>query len=602
MQSIAHMYQESARKYRDRPAFATRKGKEFQSRSYGQLYDDALALATALAELGLSSGDKVGLFADNRYEWIVSSMAITLCGAADVPRGTDITADDIRHIVPHSDMKILIVENESTLRRVTALQESAVLKTVILMEGRDSNARQFLDLLERGVELLSRGNQTIQDRLTAIASEHLFTLIYTSGTTGQPKGVMLSHGNLLSQIKRLPMEISAEERILSILPVWHIFERIFELIAISRGCATYYSSVRTLKEDLTIVKPTFMASAPRLWESIYAGIRSAVARGPASKRLLFRLATLLASAYYTAKNSSASYKLALPLLYLPYRALDWLVLAKIRQATGGKLKASVSGGGALPLHVDLFFNSIGIPVLEGYGMTETSPVLAVRTPEQLVVGTVGPVYPDTDLRLVDPQTKKVIWPGLDAQGKKGEIHVRGPQVMLGYYKNPEATAAVISEGWLNTGDLGMMMPDGCLRIVGRTKETIVLLGGENVEPVPIENRLLQSPLISQCMVVGQDQKYLGALIVPDAEALSRYGEDLATIARHPGAAQEIRAAIKECINESAGFKSFERIVDFRLLPEVFTVGSELTAKLSIKRHFIAEKYGHLIGEMYTRGD
>jgi len=600
MQSIAHMYQESARKFRDQPAFATRRGKVFQSKSYGQLYDDALALATALSELGLAAGDKVGLFADNRYEWIVSSMAITLCGAADVPRGTDITAEDIRHIVPHSDMKILLVEDEATLRRVRSVGESSVLQTVVLLEGRSDKVLRFTDLLERGVELLARGSHSVQSSLAGIRPEHLFTLIYTSGTTGQPKGVMLSHGNLLSQIQRIPIEISPVERILSILPVWHIFERIFELIAISKGCATYYTTVRTLKEDLAIVKPTFMASAPRLWESVYAGILTAVARGSKIKRVLFSMATGLASLYYSIKRSNRLWqKLALPLLFLPYALLDRLVLAKIRQATGGKLKGSVSGGGALPLHVDLFFNSIGIPVLEGYGMTETSPVLAVRTMDRLIPGTVGPIYPDTELRLVDPQTKKVVWPGPEGIGKKGEIHVRGPQVMQGYYKNPEATAAVIRDGWLNTGDLGLMTDDGCLRIVGRTKETIVLLGGENVEPVPIENRLLQSPLIAQCMVVGQDQKYLGALIVPEAEQFREYGQDLASISHHPAVVQAIKSAIKECINDSTGFKSFERIVDFRLLPETFAVGAELTAKLSIKRHFIAEKYAHLIEQMYS---
>ncbi|PKL32038.1 MAG: long-chain fatty acid--CoA ligase, partial [Spirochaetae bacterium HGW-Spirochaetae-10] len=287
---------------------------------------------------------------------------------------------------------------------------------------------------------------------------------------------------------------------------------------------------------------------------------------------------------------------------IPNLLLDLIVLKKIRAATGGVLRGSVSGGGALPIHVDEFFNNIGIPVLEGYGMTETSPVLAVRTYKRLVPGTVGPIWPNTELRLIDIANGQVLYSteagSPQRRGVKGEIHVRGPQVMKGYYKNPEATNKVLKDGWMNTGDLGMITFNNCLKIVGRSKETVVLLGGENVEPVPIENRLLESPFIAQCMVVGQDKKYLSAIVVPSVDHLKDYGASTEDLAKNAEVQRLIRDEVKKLISNEAGFKSFEKIVDVRILPKAFEVGDELTNLFKIKRHVVTEKYRDLIESMY----
>jgi Long-chain acyl-CoA synthetases (AMP-forming) len=272
---------------------------------------------------------------------------------------------------------------------------------------------------------------------------------------------------------------------------------------------------------------------------------------------------------------------------------------------GGEFRGTVSGGGALPPHIDEFFNFIGIPVFEGYGMTETSPVLAVRTWRKLVIGTVGPFWPRTEIRIIDPLDGKVLYPsersGPDGRGRKGEIQAKGPQVMKGYYKNPEATERVLKDGWMNTGDIGMVTFNDCLKILGRSKETIVLLSGENVEPVPLEARLLESRFIEQCMVVGQDEKNLGALIVPAAEALRGEGfalDDLAAAAGNPRLAELINAEVRRLVNREQGFKPFEFILAWRFVPKPFEVGDELTATFKPKRHVITEKYSTLIDAMY----
>ncbi|MBR32899.1 MAG: long-chain fatty acid--CoA ligase [Spirochaetaceae bacterium] len=626
MNNVADMLVLTRRKHGNRGAFAVRHSGAYRVFTYDQVFQEASEIAAGLISMGIEKGDRIGLFADNRYEWMQVSLGITFAGAADVPRGTDVTVDELSYIVDHSRMRMAVVENRATLEKLNRSSINAdQLLATISIEETDERCISMEQLKIRGRDYLDKNPSCIKDRIATIGLKDLYTLIYTSGTTGLPKGVMLSHGNLISQVQRIPFTIKPSERALSILPVWHIFERNFELLTIFCGACTYYSSIRTLKEDLKLVRPSFMASAPRLWESIYAGILMNVAKAPAVRRGLFKVAVSLAGAFRGSGRAIRRNNLRLKpdtgkyLLTLPYQILKWtvtavpavlmdfIVLRKIRAATGGSLRGSVSGGGALPIHVDKFFNDIGIPVLEGYGLTETSPVLAVRTFDHLVPGTVGPIYKDTEIRIVDLNTGEIQWsnePGRNRSTNhlavKGEIHVRGPQVTSGYYRNEEATVKVLSpDGWFNTGDLGMMTANGCLKIVGRSKETIVLLGGENVEPGPIENRLLQSRLIQHCMVVGQDKKYLGALVIPEPAAFDAAPEDLEKLSKDPEVRAAIQKEIKELVNEASGFKSFERVVDIRLLPKAFEQGDELTAKLSVKRHVVTDRYEGLIEDMYS---
>lgn len=620
--NIADLYRKAAQAYGDSPAFLTRnQEKVFEGLSFNEVYEHGLNLATGLMELGVEQRQHIALLADNRKEWIMADAGIQIAGAADVPRGTDVTEGDIKHIIPHSGASVVFVEHQAMLDTLKKhLSDLPNVKHIIMMDQDTKPGGDILhmyDLIEKGKKLRAAGDKRAEEMIDKIQPDDLFTLIYTSGTTGAPKGVMLTHSNMISQTLHLTMPLEQGDKSISILPIWHVFERVFEMFSLDRGMQVYYTNARNLKEDLAIVKPEFMASAPRLWESIYLGIEKKVSSGPAVPRGLFKAAYFCAAMvkqswrFVTGKqldmvgrNPIISFIVGffhlwrISFFLFPFLLLDLIVLSKIRAATGGRLKGSISGGGALPLHVDQFFNNIGIPVLEGYGMTETSPVIAVRTFDKLVIGSVGPVYGGTELRLVDMATGNIIYPGPKGRGKKGEIHVKGPQVMKGYYKNPEATDKVMKDGWMNTGDLGVITFNNTLKLVGRSKETVVLLGGENVEPVPIENKMLQSAMIEHCMVTGQDKKYLTALIVPNPDALAEYGDTHAAIAGNKDAQKMMQAEVKALISAQSGFKSFERVVDCRLLPKPFEVGDELTNIFKLKRHVITEKYEDLIASMY----
>jgi len=628
--NLAELYRTAAERYESLPAFATRK-KEFDwvPVSFRELFERGLDLATGLIELGVEAREHVGLFGDNRFEWILADYGVQLCGAADVPRGRDITDDELIYIINHSRMKVAFVETNVLQKKILSLRdELPELREIILLDpagNADNNVRKISDLLLLGEELRKKGDQRAEKRISEIRPDDLFTLIYTSGTTGKPKGVMLTHANMMSQMKVIPISLDSTDRVLSILPVWHIFERVFEVYTISCGVCTYYTNIRTLAEDLKNVEPTFMGSAPRLWENLHQRILKKISEAHPVRRALFHIAYFLGKHYKDSIYHIRGNDLRLEakpvwkqVLVLPLHLLRWLivvpwygffnaaVLEPIRLSAGGSLKATVSGGGALPLEIDKFFNNIGIPVLEGYGMTETSPVLAVRTDFDLVVGTVGPLVHDTKIRITDLESARILYPDdrvpHKGMGLRGEIWVQGPQVMKGYYRDPDLTRETIRDGWLRTGDLGMITFNGCLKILGRSKATIVLSSGENLEPEPIEMRLSQSPYIENCMLVGQDQKNLGALIVPNIEEFQKNGigtDSLAGLSENDHATKIIRKEIRKMISGNNGFKSFEQIQRFRLLPEKFEVGKELTNLYKLKRHIILDKYAEMIQEMYS---
>lgn len=620
MRNIPLLLADAAQQFGERPAFATRTAAgEFEPVSFRGMYEQGCCVATALIDLGLPPRSHVALLADNRLEWMLASYGIQLAGCVDVPRGADVTDGDITYILPHSDARAVFVENSRLLDQVLRLKPQLPnIEHIFVLEPPAQprgDCQSLQSLIERGRQLREQGDRRVEERSEQVAANDLLTLIYTSGTTGEPKGVMLSHENLLSQVRLCPVEFGPNDRLLSILPIWHIAERAFETLAIAYGCCTYYSSVRRFRSDLQQVQPTFMLSAPRVWESVYQAIQDQLAKAPPLRQRLFRAALTCASAVRgglrTLQRRTAELEPRRPIadairviralgqlvvLLLPHLILDRLVLRRVRDFFGRQFRSSVSGGGALPGYVDDFFATLGICVLEGYGMTETSPLISVRTFERPVTGTVGPIFPQTEVRIIDLETREPIWP--PHQGRKGEIHVRGPQVMRGYYKRPDATDRVLRDGWLNTGDLGLITFNDCLKIVGRSKDTIVLLSGENVEPEPIETRLQQSHLIHQCIVTGQDQKFLTALVVPRLEPLSRYGDDLPALSQSLEARQAVMTEIQRLTSVEKGFKPFERVLDCRLLPAEFTIGSELTNLMKLKRHVIAEKYQSDVARMY----
>ncbi|TGN08240.1 AMP-dependent synthetase/ligase [Leptospira ilyithenensis] len=639
--NLPELFQQSAEKFGNRPAFFSKdETKNYKPTTFKEVYDLGLNLAEALIDLGVQARENIALIADNRLEWIVSDYGILIAGAADVPRGTDVTDSEIVYILNHCEAKVVFLENDKVLEKFQKNRSQfEFAKTIVIMDKKSTatGVIKLEDLLSKGKDLRAKGSKKAEERMKGIKPDDLFTIIYTSGTTGMPKGVMLMHSNMLHQTSSILSNmilIRSEERMLSILPVWHVFERVFEYLAIAAGCGTYYTNVRDLRDDMKKAKPTFMASAPRLWESIYNGIYTRISdpkQTPAIRRGLFKLAYFFSKHFnasmrflkgnqvdYTGRNPIASlflgiYHLIVAILTTPlYFLLDLIVLSKIREATGGELKASVSGGGALQKHVDAFFNDIGINVLEGYGMTETSPVISVRTFKHLVQGSVGVITPGSEVQLRDDSGK--VLAHMDANqnlvagkfGLRGVIHLRGPQVMKGYYKNPETTAKVIKDDWMDTGDIGMFNFKKTLTITGRAKDTVVLLGGENVEPVPIENKLTESPYIFQVMVIGQDQKNLGAIVIPDFEKLGEWAKengigetDKQKLIENPKIVDFYKKEIKALNNVKTGFKSFEQVTPFFLITKQFEVGDEMTNLHKMKRHLIAEKYKNKITALYA---
>jgi len=632
IETLGQLFEYAAEVHGDRVAFATRlKSKLWKPTTYKELYEAGADLATGLIDLGVSHREHVGLLADNRLEWIIADCAIQMCGAADVPRGTDVTEAEIQYILPHADVAVCFVEHLDLWEKIQKVQSKIKgVKTYVLMnpdQDAPSGMIHMKDLMEKGKKLRAAGNKEFQGRIAATRPEDLCTIIYTSGTTGAPKGVMLMHQNLVFMLDRIPVDLGTHDRLLSILPVWHIFERALEMFSIYRGASTFYTNVRSLGDDLKNVQPTFMASAPRLWENIYAKILDGVQKSHPVRRFLFHtgygLAEIYKNSLFYLKNRKLHETKPNPILFALgwiFHAVRWLlitplygffnvsVLERLRLAAGGSLKASVSGGGALPPHVDQFFNYIGIPVLEGYGMTETAAVISVRTLDSLILGTVGPPVNGIEVRIMDlVHNHGILYPNADkphnGRGLKGEIHVRGRQVMKGYYKNDEATNKAMHDGWMNTGDIGMITFNNTLKILGRSKDTVVLGSGENIEPVPIENRLMESPLVDNIMIVGQDEKYLAALVVPSVEGFKAMGIPAASVSElsaKPEVQQEIGRLIKSEISAENGFKGFERVPDFRLVPKPFEVGDELTNLFKLKRHIITEKYKKLIDEIYGR--
>jgi len=496
-----------------------------------------------------------------------------------------------------------------------------LLKRVVIIEkeynkNHSSSIFSFDEINRLGEELLAKGDTKFSEISKTALPEELVTIIYTSGTTADPKGVMLTNSNFIHNIRVTPptQRLNKEDRWLSILPSWHIFERIAEYCALSTGASTAYSKPfkQILLPDLKAEKPTIICSVPRIWESVYKGVMDKAKKGSTLQKAIFNWAIGIGEKY---KKAEGILNNTLPLFdqadYAPeeitqakktvkslgwkYRLADKLVFKKIRGVTGGELRFAISGGGALLETVDLFFNSVGIVVCEGYGLTETSPVLTARNPENYIMFTVGPPLPEVEIKIVDKDNYDKELPN----GKVGIVLTKGLMVMKGYYRNEEKTKEVIKNGWFNTGDLGKKTYNGkYLQLVGRIKDTIVLRGGENIEPHPLEDRLKECDYINMVIVVGQDKSRLGALIVPDFEALKTYAKkedikykDIDELINHPEVLSLFQKEQKRLISKEHGFTPYETVMGIALLPHEFTMeAGEMTETLKMKRFEIHKKY------------
>ncbi|WP_319562301.1 AMP-binding protein [Marispirochaeta sp.] len=612
--------------YGDKPAlFSKNGGTEFTAITYQQLYLMVRDLAAGLAGLGIQRGDHIGILSDNRKEWLITDLAAISLGAIDVPRGSDSTAEEYAYILAHADCRIAFVENTAQGEKVASKKEKLPrLEIVICFDPPEEltipgvQVYSFQEIIDRGAAR-DDGDKLFSACMEKGDADDVVTIIYTSGTTGEPKGVVLTNRSYIFQLDRIYefIPLRTEDRFFSVLPSWHSYERAIEYIVINRGASIIYSKPvgAVMLADMAATNPHWMTSVPRIWEAIRAAVLRSINTGSNLKKSLFYFFLTVGQTHFTLlamvrglmpqfvkRSRWFDFGVAIVpfLLLTPIKFLgDLLVFRKIKQKLGSNFRAGVSGGGALPPHVDRFFQAAGIKILEGYGLTETAPILSVRKFSSPVPNTIGPLLPDIEYRLIDNDGALV------PPGKKGVLYVKSEQIMQGYYKRPETTAEVLRNGWLNTGDIAVMTHKHELKIIGRAKETIVLLGGENIEPIPIEDQLTRSGLIDQTMVVGQDQKFLGALIVPNKEALEQEAKnrgivyvDADELLEDPEISDIMHDEIQALVNSSRGFKHFERIFRFKLLSRPFEVGRELTQTMKIRRNVVDEIYRREIRELF----
>ncbi len=603
--------------------------------TYREVYQAIQAFAAGLQALGVQPGDRVALFADNSPQWFVADQGVMLAGGVDAVRSSQADKDELLFIYDNSGSGGLIVDSLAALNRLQAHWGDRSLPFIVLLSDEQPPEGGVKSL--NYAQLLALG-QDAELSPTQRGGDDMATLIYTSGTSGRPKGVMLSHDNLLYEVNTVPHIVTPQrgERVLSILPSWHSYERTFEYFVLSQGCTQIYTNIRYIKQDFKQYKPQYMVGVPRIWESIYEGVQKQLREQPASKQRLVQFFLDASDRYVKARRSAegldldnhlpsplqkAQAALTAAALYPLHQLGDRMVYSKVREAVGGEVEYLVSGGGSLAKHLDLFYEIIGVEVLQGYGLTETSPITNVRRPGRNFRGTSGPPLERTEIRIVDLETRQPLPPG-----GQGLILIRGPQVMQGYYQNPDATAKAIDpEGWFDSGDLGWLTKSGDLTITGRAKDTIVLTSGENIEPQPLEDACIRSAYVDQMMVVGQDQRSLGALIVPNIDALNQWAkgqqkaltvpedcrlpgcdtlpkvsDEAVAISLTGNAVQSLlRQELNREVKNRPGYRADDRIGPFKILMEPFTIENRLlTQTLKVRRPAVMDRYSGMIDEMF----
>ncbi len=638
-ESIYYLVRDAVATYAERPCYWVKPdGQNFQAVSYFNWRADMKRFsAYMLHHLNLQHGDKVGFLCDNRYEWNLISMGIVTIGGIDVPRGCDATEQDITYILNHTECEILIVEHERMLKTIVSILDQLPNVQHIICVAPEEKFKKldehkaalgkiqlhfFMDTLTIGEELLEQhGEIQLKKRGEALRPDDIATIIYTSGTTGAPKGVMLEHRSFCWEVSQLQLTypFNEQDRTVIFLPPWHIAERLLETTLIASGASMANATVITLAVDLATIKPTMLVSVPRVWEQLYKRIFDNVRKQSEKVQNLFNFAHNAALAHTdiidnladrfaeTEEESAASriQRKAIALAMLPvYKVLNivaQIILKKVKNNLGGKLRFAISGAGALPEHVAIFFRSIGIPILDAYGMTETCGVSAAAELPWPRRGCVGKPLPGVQLQIRDDAGRVITRPG-----QKGVLWHKGPHIMRGYYKNEEKTNEVLHDGWLNSGDIFTWTLTGEVKFAGRAKDTIVLAGGENVEPGPIEMKLLENVYINQTVVVGQDKKTLGALLVPNwdlaREELKNQGINVPEGMEGWNAVPEIRKffgnIVKEYVSGANGFKAFEKVTGFYVMHKEFEKGVEMTETMKIKRNVVFDKFETEIEGIY----
>ena len=586
--TLISMFERSVQNYGSKPALAHKpKGGTYEDISYTELGESVDAFSKGLNALGVQKGARIAILSENRPEWAISDFGILKAGAVNVPMFSTLTAAQVGYILKDSGAKIICVSTKDQLEKVIAIRDEVPsLERIIIFDSIEGKPPE--NVLEFG-RICHRGKEADALEEDGTDKDDIATIIYTSGTTGNPKGVMLTHANFLSNFNACKTLIDVEETdvLLSFLPLSHVFERLggHYVPLFSGAKIAYAESTFTVAQNMQEVSPTVMLSVPRLYETMHDRVLRAVQAGSSLKQKIFHWGVSVGSAVSSKIQQG---KKPSVLLQMQQNIADKLVFAKLKAATGGQLRFFVSGGAALPQSIAEFFHAAGILILEGYGLTETSPVISLNHPEKWKFGTVGAPIPGIEVQIAED----------------GEILTRGPHVMKGYFNNEDATAEVIDgEGWFHTGDIGIIDEDGFIKITDRKKNIIVLSNGKNVAPQPIESQLVQSPFIHQIMLVGNERKNVAALIVPNFDALKSWGSekgvdtsDIHEMLKTREVQQLIQSEIRERLTD---FADFEQVRRFALLEKEFSQEEdEMTPTLKLKRNVIIEKYGDVIEGMY----
>ncbi len=576
-----------------RPVLMHKVEGEYRGISYRELRTKVVQAAGGLAALGVQRGDRVALISENRPEWVVCDIAMMYLGAVNVSIYPSLAPKQIGYILADAECSHVIASNQLQLRKILSILPAlSSIRNIILLTEKgfeeDSRVIPFARLMESGDRFLQERPDFFREAQRAAKPDDLITLIYTSGTTGHPRGVMLTHGNLASNVRASAdcIPFTSDDRVLSFLPLCHSYERMAGYYtALACGATIAYAEgIETVRDNLLEINPTIVTTVPRLFERMYTSVIKQISEGPFLQRKAFSWMVHSGKAYRRAqKNRRINIFLS-----LAQRIADALVFKKIRARTGGKIRFFVSGGAPLSPALGEFFEAAGIRIIEGYGMTESSPVISVNRLDDCKFGTVGKPIPNVEVRIAGD----------------GEILARGPNIMKGYWKNDQATREAIDmEGWLHTGDIGAFDENGFLVITDRKKHLFVSSGGKNIAPQHIENLFLPSSLIDQFVLIGDGRMFLTAIVVPKFEALrllaNRLGADHSSIEDLVTDERILKHVEEEITSKQKDLASYERVRKFVLLDHPLTVeNDELTPTMKVKRKVIEEKYRDLIEKMY----